>query len=584
MKLLFEFALVAAFAQTAPAQQPSLATLAGTVVVSGSNEPIPDAGVQLTPIVKAPAVAPPGPPSPFPTSAKIYTAATTEDGKFLLSDIPAGDYRLAATHVGYVRAEYGQNGPNRLGATITISAGQKMADMRVPLMPTGAISGRIFDRNGSPFPNVQVQALKYVYEDGRRVLSTVKAMVTDDQGEYRLFWLQPGDYLVMAKPLRGAVPDTLMMPSPSGGLGTRPIESPTGAPIFSSDDAASVPFYFPGKLTPQSGSVIHVKPGDDLQGMNIAIQAMPARRVRGFVTNLPSNLPPSLEDGGTVFSQVRVRLSPRTIPEFDRDSDPIGPGTSVNRKTGAFEIPGVTPGSYYLFASLSVSGNAALYLHARIPVEVGNDDLKDIAIQLEPDFDVPVHTTIAGRPENSVAPELAGLRVRLNSGNAAQRAPQQPAGSFVFRQLRPVDDRITVDQLPEGGYVQSIRMGATNILTDGFHIDRPSSDAIEIVIGLNAGSVNGTVATDSTKPIENTTVALVPSTSDRRDLYKTATTDAAGRFSLTGIAPGDYLLFAWSDVPNGAWQDPEFIKQYEDRGKPLHIEEGSAVNMQLTAN
>jgi len=95
--------------------------------------------------------------------------------------------------------------------------------------------------------------------------------------------------------------------------------------------------------------------------------------------------------------------------------------------------------------------------------------------------------------------------------------------------------------------------------------------------------VSGSVV-DSTKPVENASVALIPGASDRRDLYKTAITDAAGRFRLTGIAPGDYTLFAWSDVPNSAWLDPEFIKQYEDRGKPLHIEEGSAVNAQLTAN
>jgi len=36
-------------------------------------------------------------------------------------------------------------------------------------------------------PNVQVQALKYVYANGRRVLTTASAMVTNDLGEYRLF-------------------------------------------------------------------------------------------------------------------------------------------------------------------------------------------------------------------------------------------------------------------------------------------------------------------------------------------------------------------------------------------------------------
>jgi hypothetical protein len=28
-------------------------------------------------------------------------------------------------------------------------------------------------------------------------------------------------------------------------------------------------------------------------------------------------------------------------------------------------------------------------------------------------------------------------------------------------------------------------------------------------------------------------------------------------------------------VEQGAWQDPDFIKNYEDRGKPIHLSEGS---------
>ncbi len=54
-----------------------------------------------------------------------------------------------------------------------------------------------------------------------------------------------------------------------------------------------------------------------------------------------------------------------------------------------------------------------------------------------------------------------------------------------------------------------------------------------------------------------------------------------GQFSVRGIAPGDYKLFAWEAIEEGAYQDPEFLRPYEERGKPIHVDEGSRLNSQL---
>jgi hypothetical protein len=67
----------------------------------------------------------------------------------------------------------------------------------------------------------------------------------------------------------------------------------------------------------------------------------------------------------------------------------------------------------------------------------------------------------------------------------------------------------------------------------------------------------------------------------RFDLYRTTSTDALGHFHVEGIAPGDYRAFSWEDVENGAWQDPDFIRQFEDRGKPIRINEGGTTNIEL---
>jgi hypothetical protein len=60
-----------------------------------------------------------------------------------------------------------------------------------------------------------------------------------------------------------------------------------------------------------------------------------------------------------------------------------------------------------------------------------------------------------------------------------------------------------------------------------------------------------------------------------------ALTDASGRVHLEGITPGDYKAFAWEDVEVSAWQDPDFLRIYEDRGKSVRISEGGTAFLDL---
>jgi hypothetical protein len=77
-------------------------------------------------------------------------------------------------------------------------------------------------------------------------------------------------------------------------------------------------------------------------------------------------------------------------------------------------------------------------------------------------------------------------------------------------------------------------------------------------------------------------VVILPDVRGRIDLFKTTTTDPAGRFHIDRIPPGDYKAFAWEDVNDGAWQDPEFMGANENLGTPIHIAEGTTATLRLT--
>ena len=129
-----------------------------------------------------------------------YTVITSPDGKFSFDDVIPGRYRLAVTRDGYVPAEIGTAGPEGCGAPIMVEAGLQRTDLSIAMAPAGAISGRLYDREGEPAANVPVQAIKSTYQNGGRVLTSVQTTQTNDMGEYRLFYLPPGRYLVGAAP------------------------------------------------------------------------------------------------------------------------------------------------------------------------------------------------------------------------------------------------------------------------------------------------------------------------------------------------------------------------------------------------
>jgi hypothetical protein len=57
--------------------------------------------------------------------------------------------------------------------------------------------------------------------------------------------------------------------------------------------------------------------------------------------------------------------------------------------------------------------------------------------------------------------------------------------------------------------------------------------------------------------------------------------NTAGKLTMAGVAPGDYRLFAREVVPNGAWQNAEFISMYEEFETLVRVSAGIRNDLQL---
>jgi hypothetical protein len=126
----------------------------------------------------------------------------------------------------------------------------------------------------------------------------------------------------------------------------------------------------------------------------------------------------------------------------------------------------------------------------------------------------------------------------------------------------------------QNAYVKSIRLGSTDVLNGPLHIEGKPSALLEIVIGKNAGGIDGQVVANPQGSAADVSVVLVPEVRRRSELYRATTTDVAGQFHFDRVPPGDYKIFAWEEVQDGAWYDPEFLRTVENRGTPVRILEG----------
>ena len=132
-----------------------------------------------------------------------------EEGRFQLTDLPAGRWRVTVSKGGYFTWQPGQKRPFEQPPPITLARGQRVrAD--VPLSRGGVITGRVSDDTGEPLAGLRVRVYRARMAKGYRRLEDVGAAdYTDDTGAYRIFGLPPGDYYVAAS-LRMAPLDSVV--------------------------------------------------------------------------------------------------------------------------------------------------------------------------------------------------------------------------------------------------------------------------------------------------------------------------------------------------------------------------------------
>jgi protocatechuate 3,4-dioxygenase beta subunit len=513
-----------------PAVKPeNMCTVEGIVLKAATGDPLKKASLTLNKVEG---------------HEQVKNATSDASGQFQIKNIEPGRYHLYASRNGYVREEYGQRATRGSGTILTLTAGQHLKDISFRLISAAVIAGHVYDEDGEPVDNAEVQALRFQYEKGQRKLATSGGAETNDLGEYRLYGLAPGQYYVSAS----------YNPRRFG------IEGP---------EAGYAPVYYPGSVDPNRASALDLHAGDELPGIDFTLTPVKTFNVKGRVYDAVNSRP---------GIHTMVFLEPRNA---EGRTWTMTSQNFVQDPQGAFELRGVVPGSYYLLA-MSTEGDKRYT--SREAVEVSDSDVEGVSLVIGPGIDLKGHIRTEGNA--ALDPSVLSIwlqpreeRMYIGGGRASIKAD----GTFTISNVADGDYQFEMWNLPEDFYLKAARTGGSDVLASDLSVSRKQPPgALEVVLSPNGGRIDGRVLKED-KPFSGATVVLVPEEGRRKEerLYESTSTDQDGQFSIRGITPGDYTLFAWESVEQGAYQDPEFLRPYKDRGKPIHVDEGNKLNSQL---
>lgn len=608
----------APFMQGAQVPQPqnaaSKASIQGSVTKAGAGQPLKGVRISFRRLD--------GSQNPF---GNVRTPVTTDaTGRFLVTGVDPGQYRIYAERDGYIRQEYGQRTTTGSGTVISVAAGQRL-ELQFQMLPAGVISGRVSDEQGEPAARGEVQAWAFQYPDGKRSLSQIANAQTNDIGEYRLFWLPPGEYLISVTVPDAGVTATADLSAPPAGASRAVSEFVTaigaagGLPqgldgdalqrvvqVFEGREPAQI--YFPGTLDPDSAAPIKLGAAVEMRAIDFTLRSIRTVTVRGRVV-APFPLAQA-SGGGRQGGPFALALGQGTQVSLSRAGARPGlaalglGGTTVNAD-GSFEIRGVAAGSYNLTATARPPDGQPYSARAR--VEVGDADVSNVVITVRPNISIRGSFVIDSAPQQF---RMSQLRVSLVPADGPPIGPTAVTaelggrggsnivlpmigganatvaedGIFTLQNVAAQEYRLLVTGLPAGTYLVAGRFGSADVLNGPLIPAENERNSLQLQLGSTPGRVSGIVRDAKGNPYTGALAALVPDESrrGRTDLYSSIPTDQSGRFSFNNVAPGNYRIFAWEEIPTGAYQDPDYIRGFESRGKPVVVQQSGSTEIEVS--
>jgi hypothetical protein len=490
----------------------------------------------------------------------VRRATTTDaEGRYRFADLPAGRYFLTVNKPGYVSLQYGQRRSSEPGTTLVVSDGQSVTGVNLALPRGSVIAGRVTDEFGEPIARAMVQALRYFYSpDGQRRPQPNASATTDDLGQFRLFGLTPGEYIVSASG------------QPGGFF--------PGGPGVVDTSATYLTSYFPGTPNINDAQMIPVVAGQEANAQ-FALSVGRLSRVAGMVVD---------STGKPLANAMTTLQSPTGGFVGGMSGGMTGPD-------GAFSLANVAPGDYVLNVQpINRPGaEAPIAESGSVPITVGDADLVNLRVTTSAGATVTGRVVFEGTaPRNNgqggqvrVFPQATGFGAQLGVPIGSDSGLVKDDGSFELKGARgQLLFRVAAGS---AWALKSVSLEGTDAPTDLTGPDGVSG--VTIVLTDKLTDVSGQVTDGRGQPLKDFTVVVQPgepkSGNALTRYLRIARPEQDGRFRVRGLPPGDYFVTAVESLEQGRQFVPDVQARLRDTARRFTVREGESVvlDLRLTA-
>lgn len=449
------------------------------------------------------------------SAALWQTWKTERGGYFRASGLSAGDHRIEVSKPNYVTTTL----------RIAVVDGVPPTTLLVHLVRCGSISGQVTDQQSHAVPGAFVFAMNKALDEGfvlpfgdfsRGIYATV-----DERGEYRLFNLPPGEFVVAV----------------TYGASTMAVGTTGGATTKAS--AGSGVLFFPNNTRPE---FFTVSGGEEFRDVDFIIAPAAFYSVRGKVEPVTAN-------GNFWLALTPVGQTALAVAVTQADRD------------GTFHFEGVPQGSYHLFASgpsAARSGRGGILgatpLFGRSHVDVVGQDIEDVLIAAQKGVSVAfVVRSPSGDQAEKPCPGTAHLKL----------IPLEDWGADIERETDvsfPGEQKI--DHLAPARYRVRAEMPGNmcyQVASQVIDLAEKTDDRPVVIALATAGMIRGRIIAGSARPSDFAVVLLQSDPPDRGQQLQVALPDSEFRFAFGALRPGRYLISAppAGEVSRSRWvQNP----------------------------
>jgi hypothetical protein len=516
-------------------EKPGTATLRGHVLAADTGRPLRKAQVRI-----------------FAGEIRENRLATTDDdGRYEFKEVKAGRYTINATKGSYISLSYGQTRPLEAGTPLEIKDGPTVERVDFSLPRGAVITGRIFDEFEEPLSDVMVAPMRYQFVQGKRTLvGAGRQSSTDDNGEFRLFGITPGQYYLQA---------------------TWRSNTPFGP--GSENQPAYAPMFFPGVLDAAEAQRFTIGISQQLSDLVMALKPTKAVRISGTVLT---------SDGRPATGMLNVlRIAGMGF---------VGNLGAMIRPDGSFQLNGVAPGEYQLRTFPNgPSGPDAETAMAKITV--AGDDITDLQLVASKPVSVAGRVIVDAAAAQSLPASLFVAAFPMDGPNFGGGGPGRVADDYTFvLKTAPGRARISLSNSPAGWSIRAVRLNGADVIDSGIEF-KPNQNVrgLEVELTNKVSMVTGLVTTGRSEASRDYTAIAFPQDSDRwKDTnsryIRTGRPDQDGRFKISGLPSGDYLLIAVDHINPGESSDPEFLERIRTKATRFSLFEGETKSIDLKLN